>query len=119
MQVANLPARAGVIKPPSQNPCIDCGNPTNRTKAAKRCHSCAGLVAKFQNTAMYRVQLLINQGVIAKPGAHACVDCGAQATCYDHRDYSKPWAVEPVCDRCNTLRGPAKAAKAKEKDAAQ
>lgn len=38
---------------------------------------------------------------------------------YDHRDYSKPWAVEPVCDRCNTLRGPAKAAKAKEKDAAQ
>lgn len=57
MQVANLPARASVIKPPSQNPCID---------------------------------------------------CGAQATCYDHRDYSKPWAVEPVCDRCNTLRGPAK-----------
>lgn len=45
MQVANLPASAAVIKPPSQNPCID---------------------------------------------------------------YSKPWAVEPVCDRCNTLRGPAK-----------
>lgn len=99
------------VRAPSQTPCIDCGKPTNRTKTAKRCHACAGLVAQFQNTAMYRVQLLIKQGVIAKPGVHACVDCGAKATCYDHRDYSKPWAVEPVCDRCNTLRGPATKAK--------
>ena len=108
MQVARRPLS---VRAPSQTPCIDCGKPTNRTKAAKRCHSCAGLVAQFQNTAMYRVQLLIKQGVIAKPSAHACVDCGVTATCYDHRDYSKPWAVEPVCDRCNKLRGPATKAK--------
>ncbi|MCO5355094.1 hypothetical protein NG899_05165 [Acidovorax kalamii] len=56
---------------------------------------------------MYRVQVLVNQGAIPKPGAHRCVDCGASATCYDHRDYSKPWMVEPVCDGCNTRRGPA------------
>ena len=36
-----------------------------------------------------------------------CVDCGAPARDYDHRDYNKPLDVEPVCRRCNILRGPA------------
>lgn len=31
---------------------------------------------------------------------------GAQALFYDHRDYSKPLQVEPVCGRHNKLRGP-------------
>ena len=26
---------------------------------------------------------------------------------YDHRDYSKPLEVDPVCRRCNQMRGPA------------
>lgn len=56
---------------------------------------------------MYHVQSLIASRVLSKPTVHKCVDCGATATCYDHRDYSKPWQVEPVCDRCNRLRGPA------------
>jgi hypothetical protein len=37
----------------------------------------------------------------------SCVDCGVQAFCYDHRDYSKPLDVEPVCKRCDCLRGAA------------
>ena len=36
-----------------------------------------------------------------------CVDCGAQAQCWDHRDYRKPLDVDPVCHRCNILRGKA------------
>ena len=36
-----------------------------------------------------------------------CVDCGAPAIHYDHRDYSKPLDVEPVCQSCNISRGPA------------
>ena len=36
-----------------------------------------------------------------------CVDCGEEAESYDHRDYFEPLKVEPVCIRCNTLRGPA------------
>lgn len=36
-----------------------------------------------------------------------CVDCGAQAEHYEHRDYSKPLQVEPTCRRCNFRRGPA------------
>jgi len=38
---------------------------------------------------------------------HKCVDCGRQATEYDHRDYRKPLEVEPVCRSCNRKRGPA------------
>ncbi len=36
-----------------------------------------------------------------------CVDCGVQATEYDHRDYFKPLDVVPVCHPCNIKRGPA------------
>lgn len=37
-----------------------------------------------------------------------CVDCGKRAVAYDHRDYARPLDVEPVCQSCNTKRGPAK-----------
>lgn len=36
-----------------------------------------------------------------------CVDCGAKARDYDHRDYNKPLDVEPVCRGCNVRRGAA------------
>ena len=42
-----------------------------------------------------------------KHAAIICVDCGAKATVYDHRDYRRPLDVVPVCHRCNLLRGPA------------
>jgi hypothetical protein len=35
---------------------------------------------------------------------HACVDCGQQAKVYDHRDYTYPLVVVPVCHRCNLKR---------------
>jgi len=35
-----------------------------------------------------------------------CVDCGKRAQCWDHRDYSKPLEVDPVCKSCNYHRGP-------------
>jgi len=35
-----------------------------------------------------------------------CTDCLTElATCYDHRDYSAPLDVEPVCQSCNFQRG--------------
>ena len=42
-----------------------------------------------------------------KKASIACVDCGAKATQYDHRDYRRPLDVVPVCHRCNLKRGPA------------
>jgi hypothetical protein len=41
-------------------------------------------------------------------GAINCVDCADPASKYDHRDYGRPLDVEPVCQKCNHKRGPAK-----------
>jgi hypothetical protein len=49
----------------------------------------------------------IREGRLQRPSAFACVDCGRAAEQYDHRDYTQPLAVEPVCRSCNVLRGPA------------
>lgn len=38
-------------------------------------------------------------------GTQVCVDCGAIATVYEHRDYGRPLDVEPVCRACNGRRG--------------
>lgn len=35
-----------------------------------------------------------------------CWDCGRMASCWDHRDYTKPLEVEPLCRSCNRRRGP-------------
>lgn len=34
-----------------------------------------------------------------------CVDCGGQATEYEHRNYFYPLTVDPVCRSCNSQRG--------------
>lgn len=34
-----------------------------------------------------------------------CVDCKSRAMVYDHRDYTQPLKVEPVCHQCNVTRG--------------
>jgi hypothetical protein len=56
-----------------------------------------------------RVRMAVKKGELPDLKAQEipCVDCGARATSYDHRDYSKPLEVEPVCNKCNSKRGPA------------
>lgn len=46
-------------------------------------------------------------GQLPDPKTLSCADCNVQAIEYDHRDYSKPLEVAPVCRRCNLRRGPA------------
>lgn len=46
-------------------------------------------------------------GILKPARGQNCVDCGAPAVEYDHRDYNKPLVVEPVCRSCNVLRGKA------------
>lgn len=53
------------------------------------------------------VSIAIRHGFLAPAYEHDCVDCGQQATVYDHRDYNKPLEVEPVCRACNKRRGAA------------
>lgn len=61
-----------------------------------------------QEVASLEVQRAIRDGDLPSASACQCVDCGAQAHDYDHRDYARPLAVDPTCRRCNLLRGPAK-----------
>ena len=44
-------------------------------------------------------------GVLPDPKLTLCTDCGGPAIEYDHRDYNEPLQVQPVCRRCNLLRG--------------
>lgn len=44
---------------------------------------------------------------IPSPDTLPCVDCGAQAMEYEHRNYSRPLDIVPICHRCNLRRGPA------------
>lgn len=55
-----------------------------------------------------KVYIAVRSGFLSKASTHICADCGKQAFCYDHRDYSQPLKVEPVCRTCNQKRGPAK-----------
>ena len=49
----------------------------------------------------------VKSGAIPHISTQSCVDCGKQATDYDHRDYSKPLEVESTCRSCNVKRGKA------------
>ncbi len=52
------------------------------------------------------VHIAIKRGTLPEQETQLCVDCGAQAECYDHRNYHEPPKVGPVCKPCNTRRGP-------------
>ena len=87
--------------------CIHCGQDTGRSASAKRCHLCAEIVGKIQRSAIAIVNYNVTRDLLPKADTLVCVDCGAQAKEYDHRDYGKPLSVAPVCVKCNIKRGPA------------
>jgi hypothetical protein len=68
----------------------------------------------FQKAMMRAAQIVcraIKSGALKslKDNSVLCVDCGLKpASQYEHRDYAKPLDVEPVCQRCNLKRGPAR-----------
>lgn len=64
-------------------------------------------VYQLQRNAISAVQAAIKAGNLPRARTKKCVDCGAKANGYDHRDYYKPLEVEPVCRSCNHKRGPA------------
>lgn len=55
-----------------------------------------------------QVKEAILAGKLLPAATYKCADCGEQAEQYEHRDYSKPLEVEPVCRSCNWHRGTAK-----------
>lgn len=89
--------------------CVTClGLFRVRHKSDKRsCVECEGLRDDAKRRCSNQIRHAQKKGLLVKPATLKCADCGEQAEMYDHRDYSKPLEVEPVCRRCNMERGPA------------
>lgn len=51
-----------------------------------------------------KVNIKVSAGDIPRASTLDCIDCGEPATDYDHRDYTKPVDIEPVCRKCNIQR---------------
>ncbi len=99
--------------------CKVCGNVELVIGGTKNffCVSCKP-AGHYTLTAQYQAHLAVakarKDGTLASPSSKICADCGSQASQYDHRDYSKPLDVVPVCKRCNSRRGPAIGSPAKK-----
>ncbi len=86
--------------------CVVCLTARPGTPRSPYCRQCSDKVGAAQIAATKLLRKAIRNGM-PKAKALQCVDCFAPAFDYDHRDYSKPLEVVPVCRRCNQLRGPA------------
>jgi hypothetical protein len=77
-------------------------------KHKRSCVDCEDLRQKAKEAAVRKIKAEIKAGRMPPAATHKCVDCGEPASMYDHRDYSKPLEVSPVCRSCNWERGPAR-----------
>jgi len=89
--------------------CVRCGDPftpINGMGSPRYCAACRWPAIAVLLANMSKVRAAIKRGDLPPQRTQACVDCGGQATMYDHRDVTQPLAVEPVCRGCNVRRGP-------------
>lgn len=89
--------------------CAACGESFQSRATTPRtfCNECITqhrLEGSRANTAIFKA---VKAGVLPKVSSLKCSDCDRQAEAYDHRDYTRPLEVEPVCTQCNGKRGPA------------
>lgn len=100
----------GYPGPKYEKQCADCGH-AYRAIASKWCDVCTlanyvyRTIGAGQLAASKAVNREIKHGRLVPPDFFNCVDCGAQAQIYEHRDYNKPLDVVPTCRPCNGLRG--------------
>jgi hypothetical protein len=89
--------------------CFACQNPFEVPQKWVRQHYCVPCAAEgwyARLDAANWVARAIRSGVLMRADQFRCADCANWATAWEHRDYSKPLQVEPVCDSCNARRGP-------------
>jgi len=87
--------------------CLSCARVEVRERNALFCFECAQQRAGEQSRAIGAIYRAVKRGDIPPASNFNCVDCGEKAFGYDHRDYTKPLSVDPVCPSCNKERGPA------------
>lgn len=90
---------------------METGEGRRKCRVPLRCPECRSRYDDARDVAGMRaahkaVKLAIKTGALLPARAHVCTDCGSPAVCYDHRDYSRPLDVQPVCIGCNWRRGP-------------
>lgn len=105
--------------------CLATGKPHGGNKQRRNCMACKAAyqrryrfegrnwdAAHYQRikgtrmmSAKSKVYIAVRAGMLPQALVFSCVDCGSQAQVWDHRDYKKPLSVDPVCRRCNALRG--------------
>lgn len=72
-------------------------------------HIAVGWHQFWASKAHAMVASAIKHGILPKlDGTIACVTCGSRAAEYEHRDYSRPLDVKPMCASCNKKLGVAK-----------
>ena len=87
--------------------CLSCARQELRHPLTKFCHECNAQRFVERARAIRLVYEAVARGDMEAATAFQCVDCGMPARDYEHRDYTKPLDVEPVCPACNYRRGPA------------
>lgn len=98
-----------------QHVCLDCRSPVppryGRASLSLRCDGCSSsrykAMSKLRGAAASALAAEVKNGRIPRADTLSCTDCGRPAEAYDHRDYTKPLQVDPVCRSCNVMRGPA------------
>jgi hypothetical protein len=85
--------------------CIDCG--ARACMDQWRCRSCDSALSLLRIRVRGVLVRAIKRGDLPSAKESICVDCEGPAFDYDHRDYSRPLDVTPVCRKCNQRRGPA------------
>ncbi len=101
-----------IIGPPPPRSIV-CARCHTQVRIAKRfnppryCRDCRDISKVEAGAAQSRVNRAIRSGKLLHPTELDCVDCGQPADRYDHRSYSRPLDVSPVCGPCNYKRGPA------------
>jgi hypothetical protein len=87
--------------------CALCGESTGgRSQFALYCGVCMHEKEQPKENAIREVRRAVRSGVVPHIDTQYCVDCGRFAELYDHRDYTQPLVIEPVCRKCNFRRGP-------------
>lgn len=95
--------------------CLACERAKGQRAVETRRRSQSGYFRPFdaerwwQQRCHAAVHSAVKKGLLPnlKSGEYACTDCGGVAHEYDHRDYGRPFDVEPVCRSCNKQRGTA------------
>lgn len=100
-------AHRGVsLAQPFVGACVWCGKKqTKNSHWNSLCRPCLSRRLQLQASAYQMVNKAVKEGKLPPISSRQCVDCGKPAVNYDHRDYCRPLDVEPVCVRCNSVRG--------------